>query len=118
MDKFSEHIDNKFGGCDVPFDGNVSAVKSPEEQYHFFKDTFTPVVAAIQALSDSIEKIVPVIKLVGEAVTNICERIKNGYPNKRVVHLATHGKPRVRKKNMRRIMKWLQEANNGSYTSE
>ena len=113
MDKWSEHIDNKFGGCDQPFDGNVSEVKSPEDQYHFFKDIFAPVSAAFQALSDSIKEIVPVIKLVAEATINICERIKNEYPNKRVVHLATHGKPRVRKKNMRRIMKWLQEADNG-----
>lgn len=110
MDRFGEHIDNKFGGCDAPFGGNVSAVKNPEEQYHLFKDTFTPVAAAFQVLSDSIKKIVPVVKLAAEVVADFWKSIKDTYPNKRVVHLATHGKPRVRKKNIRRIMEWVLEA--------
>lgn len=115
MDRQGDHIDNKFGGCDVPFDGRVSEVKSPEEQYHFFKVTFEPVNKAIQTVA---ENLVPVITKLAELATELWGLIKNTYPNKRVVHLAMHGKPRVRKKNVRRIMKWLQEADNGSNTSE
>jgi hypothetical protein len=113
MDKWSDHIDNKFGGCDVPFDGCATEVKSPEEQYHVFKATFEPVIKAIQTVVETVKDLMPVIKQVGETVTKLCGEIKNTYPNKRVVHLATHGKPRVRKKNMRRIMKWLEKQREG-----
>ncbi len=109
MDKWSEHIDNKFGGCDVPFDGRVSEVKSPEEQYHYFREIFKPVVAALQTLAENVKEILPTIKNVAEIVTNFWNGILSTYPNKRVVHLAKHGKPRVRKKNIRRILKWIEE---------
>ena len=109
MDKWSDHIDNKFGGCDVPFDGHVSEVKSPEEQYHLFREIFKPVAAALQTLADNVKEMLPTIKKVAEIVTDFWNDILSAYPNKRVVHLAKYGKPRVRKKNMRRIIKWFEQ---------
>lgn len=34
-----------------------------------------------------------------------CYVLNNRYPTPRLLHLATHGKPRVRKKNCKRIMR-------------
>ena len=57
------------------------------------------------------EQIIPTIRKIIETVAPvlnpIIEALKT-YPNKRVVYFATHGKERVRKKNIKRIMKWLE----------
>lgn len=99
MGHFGDHIDNKFGGCDVPFDGKVLEVKSPEEQLALISATFTPFLKAIESL-------IPTITAVAKALAKIGERIMQEFPNKRVVHLALHGKKaRTRKKNMNRIKK-------------
>lgn len=59
-----------------------------------------------------LEQIVPTVRKIIETVAPILnpiiEAIKT-YPNKRVVYLATHGKERVRKKNIKRVMKWLEK---------
>ena len=44
----------------------------------------------------------PIIKTVNEVVTRT-------YPNRRVVYLATHGKEKTRKKNIKRILKWVEK---------
>ena len=107
MDKWGEHIDNKFGGCDVPFDGKVSEVIPAEEQLALLSEAFKPVVKAIESL-------IPAITAVAKAAEKIGKRIMQAYPNKRVLHLALHGKRRTRKKNMKRIIKYFKEvANNG-----
>ena len=62
-------------------------------------------------VEDISKKIEPLIKTIME-VARICVEKILSYPNKRVLHLVKHGKPRVRKKNMRRIIKWLQEGKN------
>lgn len=102
MDYLGEHIDNKFGGCDHPFDG-VSEVTPPEEQYAKIKEAFEPVFTA---LNEVIKKIIPFANKLAETVLKFGAAVISEYPNKRVSYLALHGKPRVRKKNMRRIMKW------------
>ncbi len=56
----------------------------------------------IPTIETLIEKIVPV-------VTQVTETILRKYPNKRVVHLALHGKPRVRKKNIKRITRYIEK---------
>lgn len=100
MGHFGDHIDNKFGGCDVPFDGKVSEVKSPEDQLALISATFPPLIKAIESLIPSI------IAFFAKELEIIGERIIQEFPNKRVVHLALHGKKaRTRKKNMNRIKK-------------
>lgn len=107
MDKWGEHIDNKFGGCDVPFDGKVSEVLPAEEQLALLSEAFKPVVKAIESL-------IPAITAVAKVAVKIGKRIMQEYPNKRVLHLALHGKRRTRKKNIHRIYKWFnREAENG-----
>lgn len=59
-------------------------------------------------------KLIPFIENTIKAVQEFSKTIINTYPNKRVVHLALHGKGRTRKKNIHRIYKWLnREADNG-----
>ena len=99
MDKWSEHIDNKFGGCDVPFDGEVSKPQT--------REAFQPVVDAVTAV---VETMMPTIKTLCETINRLWDAILHTYPNKRVVYLAFHGKKeRTRKKNRARIVKWLQK---------
>lgn len=48
-------------------------------------------------------------KELAKNIKALAEAILNSYPNKRVLHLAKyHPKERVRKKNMRRVLKWVE----------
>lgn len=78
----------------------------PEEQFARMVAAFNLLAQTIQnILIPAIENIctnaVPVIKRVSEAILKT-------YPNKRVVYLVFHGKRRVRKKNINRIVKWIE----------
>lgn len=61
---------------------------------------FTSLIEGIKQLTAAFEKMVEAVKE--------CERSLNTYPNKRVIYLATHGKPRTRKKNIKRIKKYFE----------
>ena len=64
------------------------------------------LVPAIQGLIDAIA---PLFAEAVKNMTGIYEAAINSYPNKRVLHLAKyHPKERVRKKNMRRVLKWIE----------
>lgn len=53
--------------------------------------------------------LIPVCKELAKNIKALAEAILNSYPNKRVLHLAKyHPKERVRKKNMRRVLKWIE----------
>lgn len=104
MDKWSEHIDNKFGGCDVPY-APTAKPTTFEEQCQRFVEALRPVA---KVLSDMIEAVRPTIEKICVTLNSLLDEVLRTYPNKRVVYLASHGKPRVRKKNRRRIIKWLQ----------
>ena len=57
------------------------------------------------------EQIIPTIRKIIETVAPILNPIielLKTYPNKRIVYLTSHGKERVRKKNLKRIMKWFE----------
>lgn len=63
----------------------------------------------IKPLAVAMAGLMPAIRNIINVAKNISNRIMHEYPNKRVVHLAYHGKKaRTRKKNIRRIQKWLQ----------
>lgn len=68
------------------------------------------LVAAFGMVSRLVENLVPICKELAKSVAAICRKIIAAYPNKRVVHLAFHGKKkRTRKKNMHRILKDVQK---------
>ena len=59
--------------------------------------------------------VVPVLAKAVENIKKIWDAVLHTYPNKRVLHLAMHHpKERGRKKNMHRIMRWIErEADSG-----
>lgn len=62
---------------------------------------FEPIIKGLAAVAAAAVKMAktlqPIIKAIGD------------YPNKRVIHLAKHGKPRTRKKNIKRILKYFEQ---------
>ena len=90
----------------VPYDAeHFKRIIPPSEQFDKAIETFNIMAKRIR------EQIIPTVKkiieTVGPILNPIIEKI-NAYPNKRIMYLATHGKERVRKKNLKRIMKWLE----------
>lgn len=62
----------------------------------------------------ALNNLIPFIENTIKEVQEFLKTIINTYPNKRVVHLALHGKGRTCKKNIHRIYNWFnKEANNG-----
>ena len=70
-------------------------------------------VEAIQRLAQALSEVLtPIMEKVLEAIKKVSDAILHCYPNKKVLHLAIyHPKERVRKKNIRRIMRWLERNN-------
>ena len=62
-------------------------------------DAFCEVVPQI------VQAIVEVLPVIIEATADVLKK----YPNRRVVHLALHGKPRTRKKNWKRILRYYKK---------
>ena len=61
----------------------------------------------VQALS---EVLTPIMEKAWEAIKKVSDAILHCYPNKKVLHLAMHHpKERVRKKNISRIMRWIEK---------
>ena len=52
----------------------------------------------------------PMWKLLRQMVQVIADTLKK-YPNRRVLHLARHGSPRTRKKNVKRIVRFYRRRN-------
>jgi hypothetical protein len=73
-------------------------------------EDFQKAVETLQLLTQSIIEVLPIIlNSVIETVKKILDAVLYVYPNKRVVYLAMHHpKERVRRKNMRRIMRWIE----------
>ena len=73
------------------------------------EDKTACIVAAFTAVG---EICILAAKVFSEAVSTVqayTETLLSVYPNKRVLHLAKHHpKERVRKKNMRRVLKWVE----------
>ncbi len=73
------------------------------------EDKTACIVAALDAVGNMA---ILAAKVFSEAVSTVqayTETLLSVYPNKRVLHLAKyHTKERVRKKNMRRVLKWVE----------
>ena len=100
-----------------PYIVEVYAEGTAEELQKTFEDLtgnkiedFQKAVEAIKRLAQSIaEVLTPVLDYAMEAIKKIWDAVLHVYPNKRVLHLALHHpKKRVRKKNMHRIMRWIE----------
>ena len=77
------------------------------------KEEFVAVVnkafVAIDTVTSAINNLIPTIKKVAAGVCELYNNILTNCPNKRVVHLAMHGKRLTRKKNIKRISRWLDQ---------
>lgn len=73
---------------------------------------FEPLIKGLarvaSAFAKMVEKINACLPIITKAVACISETAINLYPNKRVIHLAKHGKGRTRKKNINRILKYFE----------
>ena len=96
---------------------DLNDTKIQEQIEWIIKQCDECIIPAIQKMVDVIasyvqELIDAIMPLLGEAIKNMTEIYEatiNSYPNKRVLHLAKyHPKERVRKKNMRRVLKWIE----------
>lgn len=86
---------------------NLPAEKKAElEEKGVTKEQFVKFCGAVL---NAIKNVTPILAKIVKWAKSTCEQILETYPNKRVLHLAKYGKPRVRKKNRRRIMKWFEK---------
>lgn len=91
----------------VPFTGKIAEIKPPEQQIQQIIDAFVPVIQGI------IDAIAPLIEHCIDELTRLGDKVLESYPDKRVVWLAFHHpKAKVRKKNRRRIAKYIEKAVN------
>lgn len=81
-----------------------------EEHIGEHQEDIEKAVEALQRLADAIGVVImPILDKVWEVLKKVMEAVLHIYPNKRVLHLAMyHPKERVRKKNMHRIMRWVE----------
>ena len=92
----------------VPYSAEYAKAPLPlDEQITEAIKAFNNVAKMIE------EQIIPTVQAFCEhlvpLVTKLTQCILNEYPNKRVVYLVKHGKPRTRKKNINRIFKCIRK---------
>ena len=74
-------------------------------------EDFQKAVEAFRCLEQAVlEVLTPIMDMVFEIIKKLTDAVLHCYPDKKVLHLALyHPKERVRKKNIRRIMRWLEK---------
>lgn len=98
---------NKYGSDGVPFTGKIAEIKPAEQQLQQIIDAFVPVIQCV------IDAIVPMIEPFVDAFNQTWYAKLKSYPDKRIVWLAlNHKKAKVRKKNLKRIVKAFAKAVN------
>ncbi len=70
---------------------------------------FNKACVVVDKVVGAINNLMPTITKVAEGFLEFYNNIVTNYPNKRVVHLAKHGKRLTRKKNAKRISRWLDQ---------
>ena len=83
-----------------------------EEIIRIYPDIVSSMEEAIEALGEAIKSFITELEHFVAAFSETCNNINyqiQNYPNRRVVHLALHGKTeRIRKKNLRRIFEYFE----------
>lgn len=70
---------------------------------------YNKACVAVDTVVSAINNLIPTITKVAAGVCEFYNNILTSYPNKRVVHLVMHGKCLTRKKNIKRISRWLDQ---------
>lgn len=99
--------ENKYN---FPFELSEESIKAFEDfgaalaqAYELAREIFEKIAEAIKNIIDAI---MPIIADIAERSIKLLKTMIETFPNKRVIHLATHGKRRTRKKNIARLLKW------------
>ena len=73
-------------------------------------EDFQKAVEDLQLIANAMAEVLnPIINKTWEALKKIMDMVLHAYPNKTVLHLAiNHPKERIRKKNVSRIMRWIE----------
>ena len=113
MDRPGDHIDNKFGGCDVPYNlANSSTSINYTEAFNRLTNAANQasetMVQATFAFQKMAQTLAPAIESTWNTLVRIGD-VVNKYPNKRVKHLCKYGYGRTRKKNINRMIKILRK---------
>lgn len=98
--------ENKYN---FPFELSEESIKAFEDfgaalaqAYELAREILEKIAEAIKNIIDAL---MPIIADIAERSIKLLKMIET-FPNKRVIHLATHGKRRTRKKNINRILKY------------
>lgn len=83
-------------------------LKAQEEMNELFKKTAENLRVAFSTLAETVTAVINNIGPLFSQLTGAIAQIIDAYPNKRVIHLAKHGKRRTRKKNINRIIKYFE----------
>lgn len=85
---------------DAEFERATAVVK---EFFNALAESLRPIVEnLVEIIREAAKNAAAVARQIGAALWNL-------YPNKRVKHLARHGKQKTRKKNASRILKWFKQ---------
>ena len=94
--------DDKYGGKFInEYEGIENATYEPPAP---IEEQLERAAEALKKLAQTIaERLAPIVNIATEALREIHNEALRAFPNRRVVWLAKHGSPRVRKKNLKRI---------------
>lgn len=67
------------------------------------------IIKTFDSLKNTAEAAARAMRQIADVFRKLWEEALRTYPNRRVVYLALHGKPLVRKKNRNRIIKWMEK---------
>lgn len=91
---------------------NIAAFNAQVEKIK--KAAYEAAANIARAVEVAAETLRPILERLSETLSPILasldlySKLYERYPNKRVIYLATHGKKRVRKKNINRILKYFE----------
>lgn len=86
---------------------NAEAIKEAWERLLISEEALQALSEKIKAFAEAIQEIFKTVSDVVQPILEAVIKIIQYYPNKRVKHLAAHGRPRTRKKNINRIIRWI-----------
>ena len=101
--------DENYGGKFInEYEGIENATYEPPAP---LEEQLERAAEALKKLAQTIaERLAPIVNIATETfkrVSEIHNEALRVFPNRRVVYLAKHGSPRVRKKNLKRIYKYF-----------
>lgn len=86
----------------------ADAMKTRDETVNLQNEAAENLRTAVETLAEMISFLIKNALPICKEISAVIQRLIDQYPNKRVIHLAKHGKQRTRKKNINRIKKYFE----------